>query len=201
MIMVRFLSDENGHQMFPNSWGWPTSLSDTFKPPPKLSLQPEHKIITPEEFAANNAIVRVDPSLINYFQHNPKALYDLEPRKFEDFVAEILSRFGYQVQLTGKGPDDGVDIFATKKTRVGSTELAIVQCKRYAENNKVNCPIVKQFYADVRDRNATIGLFVTTSSFTGPANLYIERFHTRLTGIDFDAIKNWLDTLTLGFED
>ena len=193
--MVSFLRDLNGNQMFPNEWGRPTGLNGSFEQLPKLSSKPEHRIITLEEFYSNPFCIGCDHRLIEYIHESPDRLYTLEPRQFEEFVAEMLDKLGYQVQLTGKGADNGVDIFANRQTDAGP-ELVLVQCKRHAKEKKISKPTLKQLHADVRDQKATKGLFVTSSSFTRPAKIYIEDFRYRLAGADFDNIQEWLARIT-----
>src|SRR6266404_1535788 len=69
--------------------------------------------------------------LIALLARNPELMYQLEPRRFEEMVAEVLARMGFAVTLTQASRDGGVDVYAAKSDGVGSF-LYLVDCKRYA---------------------------------------------------------------------
>jgi restriction system protein len=54
---------------------------------------------------------------------DPRALYALSPRQYEEVVAELLARRGYSVELAPISRDGGCDIYAAKKDSVGSSSL------------------------------------------------------------------------------
>jgi restriction endonuclease Mrr len=157
---------------------------------PERDLPPEDRqVITPEQFRSGVVAV-TDPRLIQHFLDHPEDLRQIGSRTFEEFIAELLARFGYKPRIGPPGRDGGIDIYA-ERYQVAS-ELLLVQCKRYAEDNKVGVGVVKQLYADVEQCHATSGLVVTTSYFTAPALDYIEAVKYRLAGRDFERLKEWL---------
>lgn len=81
----------------------------------------------------------------------------MDPRKFEELIAELLRAKGYEVELTPRTRDGGFDILAIKKGDLGSA-LTLVECKRYAETNKVDVGIVRGLYGVVEEKRATQGL-------------------------------------------
>ena len=130
--------------------------------------------------------------ILEYFYNHPeKIYYSLNPRQFEEFVAELLSNLGYNVRLGPIGADEGVDIYAERKHIIG-TELVLFQCKLYNNSNKVCRPTVQQLKANVFDKGASSGLVVTTSSFTTPALNYINQAKYRLAGADHQKLQEWL---------
>jgi Holliday junction resolvasome RuvABC ATP-dependent DNA helicase subunit len=88
---------------------------------------------------------------------------------FELLVGSLLSRMGFQIEMTKESGDGGVDIIATlDKPFLRGRYL--VQCKRFAIGSNVGAPIVREFYGALRaDRNAVKGIFITTSFFTNQA--------------------------------
>jgi HJR/Mrr/RecB family endonuclease len=48
--------------------------------------------------------------LIAQLRRNPEQLYNLEPRQFEELIAELLASFGWSVEPTGATRDGGYDI-------------------------------------------------------------------------------------------
>jgi restriction endonuclease Mrr len=91
--------------------------------------------------SAETDLIIVDDELIRFFRSHPEKMYQLEPRKFEELIAAILENLGYSVELTAKGADGGVDIFATQKSDIGEV-LLIVDCKRYSATNHVGVEVV-----------------------------------------------------------
>lgn len=152
----------------------------------------ERRIITPEQFASSQLSIITDPRLIAHLASHPEEIRALTSRQFEELIAELLKSFGYAVKLGKGSKDGGVDVFAEKRTELG-TELTIVQCKRNSAKNKVGEPIVKQLYADVTTKNATRGLVVTTSTFTKDALKLIESLKYKLSPVDFEKLKEWLE--------
>ena len=103
--------------------------------------------------------------VIQYLSANPRALYELTPRKFEELIAEILEREGYVTTLTPERKDGGFDVLALRDSPVGK-HLYLVECKQYAQSNPVGVSIVRALYGVVERKKASAGLIVTTSRFT-----------------------------------
>jgi len=163
---------------------------ETWSPQQELDLE-EKKILTPDEFLGLDLTISVDLRLLAYLHNNPKEIYGLTPRQFEELVAELLAKSGFQTKLGPRGRDDGVDVFAERETDLGP-ELVIVQVKRYREDRKIGQPIIKQLHADVSDRDASKGLLVTSSSFSRDAQKYIDLHKYKLAGKDFEGVKKWI---------
>jgi len=83
------------------------------------------------------------------------------PRMFEEQMAEMFRRLGYRVTLTPFQGDHGIDLKI-----INPTEFAIVQCKRYAQHNKVGEEYVREFFGCMQHESADIGYMITTSDFT-----------------------------------
>jgi HJR/Mrr/RecB family endonuclease len=94
-------------------------------------------------------------------------LMNMRPAEFEKYVADLFTAIGYQAELTPLTGDGGKDIILRK-----NNTLAIVECKRYNEKNKVSRPDIQKFHSALIDTNANEGFFVTTSYFTEPAMMY-----------------------------
>ena len=176
-------------------WQWELEKGPKFEIGSDLEFQIQDlRLFAPQEFSKNLIEVQFDPRLLNFIWQHPEKIYSLTPREFEEFIAELLHKFGYKVQLNPIGPDGGVDIIAELEGNIGS-ELMLVQCKRYKDSKKVGRPIIQQLHSNVYDHNASSGLVVTTSSFSRPAIEYIAQAKYRLRGADHSTIKKWLTTL------
>jgi len=90
-------------------------------------------------------------------------------REFEEFVAKLFRKIGYQsVELTPVTADKGVDVIASRKDGLGQTLKYAVQCKRYI-NTKVGSDTVRDFGSALQLVRADFGVIVTSSGFTKDA--------------------------------
>lgn len=139
--------------------------------------------------------VRIDLGLINaelirHLASHPEQMRSLRPRAFEELVAELFRSAGYDVLLTPKTRDGGLDFRAYRKEPFG-TVLTLVECKRYREK-KVGVGIVRGLYGVLGRENAPYGVVVTTSFFTRDAIAEHRQIRTRMSLADYDALSAWL---------
>jgi HJR/Mrr/RecB family endonuclease len=104
-------------------------------------------------------------ALLASLSRNPRLVHEIEPRAFEELIAELLTRDGLEVTLTRRTRDGGRDILAFADSPIGR-HLYYVECKRYAPSRPVDVSLVRQLYGVVEADRATAGLLVTTSRFT-----------------------------------
>jgi restriction system protein len=122
---------------------------------------------------------------------NPGLLYSIDPRKFEQLVATLLEKQGCMVSLTPRSADGGFDIMACLKSSLANL-LFLVECKRYAPDNKVGVEIVRRIYGVTEMHRANCGLIITTSSFTRGALTESERVAPRVALKDYISLCEWL---------
>lgn len=98
-----------------------------------------------------------------------KAMYDLSPREFEQFVAYVLRRAGYEVKEVGPHWLRGVDLemrLPGKSRIVGG-----VECKRFQAAQLVTAPIVRGVRgAPAVGRPGAKPFVITTSDFNDAAH-------------------------------
>lgn len=92
-----------------------------------------------------------------------EALKQMDPKHFEELVAEIYRAQGHRVKHAGKSGDHGVDV----EVRTRSGALWVVQCKRY--RTTVGEGIVRELYGTMISEKAQLGVLVTTAEMTLPA--------------------------------
>ncbi len=95
----------------------------------------------------------------------------LSPTDFERRMANLFEAMGYVVEHTGRTGDHGIDLLATSNAVITGGKL-VIQCKRYAEVNKVGESEVRDLYGAVTHERASKGILVTTSDFTSPARKF-----------------------------
>lgn len=122
---------------------------------------------------------------------NPKLLYEITPRRFEEFVAELLDRLGYEVTLTPASRDGGKDIYAAKKDDLGSF-LYVVECKQYSPDHRVGIGLIRELNGVVQAERATAGILATTSFFTKDAKEFQARLSNQISLKDYLGIQEWL---------
>jgi restriction system protein len=93
-------------------------------------------------------------------------LYEMEPDRFEDLVADLFRTRGLDVVTTARTGDGGVDVEACDPDPL-TGGLILIQVKRYRAT--VAPSVVRDLYGVVQHRGATKGILVTTSGF-GPGS-------------------------------
>lgn len=138
------------------------------------------------------AVEPVNAELIYRVSREPTLLHELSARKFEELIAHLLEKAGYEVELTPPSRDGGRDILAVLTLPVGSM-LTVVECKRFARHRRIGPDIVHRllWVADRHD-NASHAMLATTSSFTSGARALQQKYRWRLSLRDYDGIQAWL---------
>jgi HJR/Mrr/RecB family endonuclease len=132
----------------------------------------------------------INMELLKIVKADPRVLYQLSPRKFEEYVAHILERYGYCVELTGETRDGGYDIFCLKKNDLGQNESMIVECKKQSPENKVGVSIVRGLLYVKEELKVERALIATTSTFTkGVEDIRSKRYDLHLA--DLSELIKW----------
>jgi restriction system protein len=157
-------------------------------------LGPDGKPLTTESLQTKKIIVEVkevNDELLHQIKVDPKAIYSLGSRKFEEVVAEILMRKGYHVELTPASKDGGFDMYAARKESLGEF-LYLVECKKYAPKHKVGVHIVRALHGVVQQKRATAGIVATTSFFTKGAQEFRQEVAHQMQLADYVELQSWL---------
>jgi HJR/Mrr/RecB family endonuclease len=90
-----------------------------------------------------------------------RLLYNLSPRGFEVFIAELYKAKGYDVELTQETNDYGRDVII--KTNEGDI---FIECKKYNENGEpVGREICQKLLGSMQMLKAKKGIVCTTGKF------------------------------------
>ena len=135
----------------------------------------------------------ITTELIEVLKKHPLSMYQIKPRQFEELIAEILASNGWNVQLTPATRDGGYDIFAISKDMQSGTRTSwIIECKKYAPENKVGVNIVRTLYGVKSDRKAANALLATSSYYTKGAKAFrASRYDIELK--DYNDILEWIN--------
>ena len=139
--------------------------------------------------SAETRVVSAAQALVDASALDVSAILRLSSREFEEFIAEIWSRFGYQVELTARTRDGGRDVVAVRSAEAKLRIL--IECKRYSPGHKVGVLAVRALYGVKTDERATKAILATTSSFTSGANKFFEVHSWELEPRDYDGVCDW----------
>jgi Restriction endonuclease/TIR domain len=152
---------------------------------------------SPERAAFDLQIASVNDAMISRLSQNPHMLYALEPRRFEELVAAMYEKAGFEVELTPASGDHGVDVYAIRRHSFGST-LIVVQAKRYKPTLKVTAAQVRELYGVVNLQDASAGVLITTSSFEPGAEQVAAEHRWRLELRDYARLQDMLRAMRAG---
>ena len=133
----------------------------------------------------------VSDDLLSRAHAEPKVLYEITPRRFEEFVAELLDRLGYEITLTPASKDGGKDIYAARRDDLGSF-LYVVECKQYSPDRRVGVGLIRELNGVVQAERATAGILATTAFFTKGAKEFQARLSNQISLKDYLGIQEWL---------
>jgi restriction endonuclease Mrr len=96
-----------------------------------------------DRFDCVSAEQHLTPYLINHLKRNPDDLLKIQPRVFEDLVAEFFAAQGFEVHLVGRDSRTGADVLALKRTDPFGLEIRmLIEVKRW--RNKVGIEEIRK---------------------------------------------------------
>lgn len=148
------------------------------------------------EDSAESKILRLEfhdigKELAEYFARHPEKLREIDPYAFEKLMAAVFKNRGFDVQLTPRSKDGGLDLALISRNDVGAA-MTLVDCKRYAAHKKVGVEVVRGLYGVVEKKRATGGLIVTTSFFTSGAVAERDELRYRMELADYNKVQEYL---------
>lgn len=99
-------------------------------------------------------------------------LKNMDPYRFEHFVAALLQAMGYRATATVASGDGGVDVIASRDELAIEPPIIKVQCKR--KTSTVGAPDIQRLAGALAHGGSEVGLFVTLGSYSADA-LHLER--------------------------
>lgn len=159
-------------------------------------LGPDGRPLDPDDSSPESVgprVQAVSEDLIARVKQDPNQVHSLTSRQFEEFVAALYEKHGFEVELTPATRDGGVDLYAVRNLPFGKV-LTVVECKRNAPHRRVGVGLVRSLYGALEDKGANIGVLATTSSFTSDARAYQERHAFRLRLQDWFALQDMMES-------
>lgn len=147
----------------------------------------------PPKVAQIELLQDTNEELIALLAVQPDLMYGLHPRKFEEVVARLFEKRGFQVTLTPASKDGGFDFFAELKNPMASL-LVVAECKRYRQDRKVGVEVVRGLHSVLETNKANKGLIITSSFFTSGAVEYQRILGAKMGLNDYNDLVAWLQS-------
>src|SRR5215210_4024255 len=106
-------------------------------------------------------------------------VYFLNPRRFEELVADVYRHQGYFTRLTAQSRDGGYDVVLLEEA---TGQQILVECKRYSADRTVGIGTVRELLGVALIEHAPELKLVTTSRFSQAARA------VRVDGIKLDLV-------------
>ena len=134
----------------------------------------------------------VDAALIDRLRRYPDELRTIDRRVFEELIAELFQGVGYDVELTSKTKDGGIDVIAIKNDRFRTKFL--IQCKRQEPGNAVDIDVVRNLRGVFRSGGnmASKAIIATTTRLTRDAKRFVAENEWDLEAKEYDDIHAWI---------
>lgn len=113
----------------------------------------------------------------------------LSPEEFEAAIADLCRRDGCtEVEVVGGAGDLGADVLAVAP----DGRRVVIQCKRYADDNKVGSQDLQRFGGTCFTvHGADVAVLVTSSDFTAPAADYAE--WCGIVCVNEERLRDWCE--------
>lgn len=122
---------------------------------------------------------------------------------FEVIVAKLLVNMGYGssyddiIQLKGKTGDEGID--GIIKQDVLGLDKVYIQAKKWTKSS-VSGPAIREFTGALRQKHATKGVFITTSTFTEAAKKCAKEVSDTIILIDGQNLTKLMIEYNVGIQ-
>lgn len=134
--------------------------------------------------------------LIRELAAHPELMRELRPRQFEELMAELYTRQGFEVELTPETRDGGIDLYVVRHEAFGPV-VTLVDVKRYKETHRVGVGVVRQLYGVVEAKGANAGVVATTSFFSRDAQRFTENVALRMRLQNFLDVRDMLRAVAI----
>lgn len=157
-----------------------------------LKIHDSQLIYIPQkpEIYVPELIITVNENLIRLAK-NPNLLFQITPRQFEEIIAEIFYKKGFEVELTKTTCDGGMDIVAISN-HMDIRVKYFIECKRYSRQNKISVGLVQRLFGVKIAEQANKAILATTSSLTKQARIFGNNHIWDLELKDYDDIVKWI---------
>ena len=133
-------------------------------------------------------------ALYRTLAENPEFLRAIPWRTFEKLLADIFTRFGYDIELQQGTKDGGIDLFAIKRAGPFGPQKYLIQAKRWT--HKVGVDPVRQLLFLHDHHRMTKSCLATTAAFTRGACVLAEQYQWQLELRDMKGLQEWISRIS-----
>jgi len=165
---------------------------NSFSIQPLGSVIPQEIVLPPEYRTRIEGVRNIPLDIIQRVAKDPRTMFALGSREFEEFIAELVSGIGFNdVVLTPRSRDGGKDVVASRMIN-GIPVTFYFECKKYAQTNKVQLDTMRSLLGAVAHdaTKSNIGVLVTTSRFTRGCHDFMVS-ERRISGRDYSGLVEW----------
>lgn len=171
-------------------WAWSNIVPILDGEYPSLDFKPDDcALILPRAILEVN-FPAMSCELTRILLKEPHVIHQFSPRQFEEYVAYLLEKLGYQVTLTQQTRDHGVDIYALHKDSLGDI-LTIIDCKKYSLSRPVGVGVVRSLYGVLQIEKASHAMVATTSTFSDQAQALQKEYRHQISLKDHADLLEW----------
>jgi len=116
-------------------------------------------------------------------------LLRLDPEQMEYLVAALLRAMGYRTRVTAKGPDRGVDVFASPDG-LGFQEPRVKVEVKHRQGSQMGAQEIRSFLGGLRPGDR--GLYVSTGGYTKEAKYEAERSNFPVTLLNLTELASYI---------
>lgn len=163
--------------------------SDDRTPPETVTLSDEDQSLTPDDLVSQGIAAIKNQAVEDLLDQ----LMQVTPTQFERLVTRVIGELGYvgtggygeTTQPSGDGGIDGI----IHRDRLG-LERILLQAKKWAPDRNVGREEIDKFLGVLGRENASLGVFITTSSFSTGARDGVKHLGGQVALIDGRELAN-----------
>lgn len=129
-------------------------------------------------------------------------IMQMSPYFFEKLVIDLLKKMGYGnfdgTTETKKSSDGGIDGIVYQD--VLGLDIVYVQAKRYKEDSKIGTPDLQKFCGALSGKQASKGIFFTTSDFSSQALDYLKTTPQKIIPVNGNKLLDLMIEFSIGTE-
>jgi len=131
-----------------------------------------------------------------------ESMFAMDPYRFEQLVVDLLFSMGYggfrdeAAQVTKRSNDEGVDGIINED-RLG-LDVIYIQAKRYKRESTIGRKEIQSFVGALAGKQASKGVFITTSGFKKTAIEYAKSVPQKIILIDGERLSELMIECNIG---
>ncbi|QOZ44781.1 hypothetical protein XH89_15835 [Bradyrhizobium sp. CCBAU 53340] len=137
-------------------------------------------------------LIVVNEQILDRLKRRPQDIHNIDHRKFEEIVAELLDDMDFDVELTPATRDGGRDVLAYWNSPMGRL-LCLVEAKKYRPDRPVGIQLVRQLYGTLVDERATSAMLVTTADFSPDARKFEQKHKWQISLKNYADLAEWIE--------